>query len=72
MANRNVLRLCKLSFILYMTAMMFKSLRKMEVTIIRAILYHFYEITLVFTQLKMKYPKTREILDFLFLVFCYG
>ena len=55
--------------------MMFKSLQKMEVTIITAILYHFYEITLILTQLKKNTwidPETRETLDFLFLGFRYG
>ena len=44
------LRLCKLSFILEMTAMILKSLQKMGVAITTAILYHFHERTLILKQ----------------------
>ena len=52
MANRNVFETMHAEFYTLQTAMMFKSLQKMKVTTIRAILCHFHEIRLILAQFK--------------------
>ena len=52
MANRNVFETMQAELYTLMTAIMFKSLQKMVVSIIRAILYYFHGRTLILTQLK--------------------